>query len=102
MTSLEFRRNTLFLRNQFESDGNLDIPIIRSQYVDLSNVELIGYDKTKLNDSANSNSYVHFSLDDYKFQAIWNAPEPRVEKLRQYNGVLSPQFSTYYTMPTAL
>ncbi len=45
---------------------------------------------------------MHFFLDDYKFEVMWNDPEPRLEKLRQYKGVLSPQFSTYYTMPTAL
>ena len=41
-------------------------------------------------------------LDDYKFEAIWKDPEPRVEKLRQYKGILSPPFSTFYTMPTSI
>ena len=67
MTSEEFRNNPLFLRNQFESDGNFDMPIIRKQYIDLSNVRLIGYDQTKRDDTANSNKFVHFFLDDYKF-----------------------------------
>ena len=102
MTSEEFRNNPLFLRNQFESDGNFDMPIIRKQYVDLSNVRLIGYDQTKRDDTANTNKFVHFFLDDYKFQVIWNDPQPRLQKLSQYKGVLSPQFSTYYTMPTTL
>lgn len=33
---------------------------------------------------------------------LWNNPEPRIEKLSQYKGVLSPSFSTYYTMPSAM
>lgn len=33
---------------------------------------------------------------------MWNDPEPRLIKLNQYRGVLSPQFSVYYTMPTSL
>ena len=59
-------------------------------------------DKTKSGDKAGANSFVHFFLDDYKFEVIWNDPEPRLEKLSQYRGVLSPQFSTYYTMPVRL
>jgi hypothetical protein len=41
-------------------------------------------------------------LDDYKFEVVWNDPEPRLEKLSQYKGALSPQFSAYYTMPVSL
>lgn len=70
--------------------------------MDFSSLKLIGYDKTKMNDTENSQRFVHFFLDDYKFEVMWNNPEPRIDKLRQYRGVLSPQFSTYYTMPLAL
>lgn len=81
MTSLGFRSNPLFLRNQLESDGNLDMPIIRSQYVPFSNVEFIGYGKTKPHDSADSNSYAYFFLDDYKFQSIWK-PKNEAKKAK--------------------
>ena len=91
-----------FLRNEFKSDGNFGMPIIRKQKINLTKVELIGYDQIKNGDTKNANKFVHFFLDDYKFEVIWNAPEPRLEKLSQYEGVLSPQFSTYYTMPVAL
>lgn len=43
-----------------------------------------------------------FFLDDYKFETVWNNPEPRLKKLSQYKAVLSPQFSTYYTMPVSM
>lgn len=102
MTSEEFRNNPLFLRNQFDGNGTFEMPVIQKQDVDLDNVSLIGYDKTKSGDKAGANSFVHFFLDDYKFEVIWNDPEPRLEKLSQYRGVLSPQFSTYYTMPVPL
>ena len=78
------------------------MPIIQKQNIDLTNVSLIGYDQTKDGDEKNSNSFVHFFLDDYKFEVIWRDPEPRLEKLSQYKGILSPQFSTYYTMPVTL
>lgn len=92
----------MFLRNQFEGTDVFDIPLIRKQNIDLNDVQFIGYDKTTPNDSAHKNRFVHFFLDDYKFEVMWNDPEPRLEKLRQYKGVLSPQYSTYYTMPIAL
>ena len=30
----------------------------------------LGYDRTKPNDKENQNSFVHFFLDDYKFEVI--------------------------------
>ena len=74
MTSEEFRNNPLFLRNQFDGNGTFEMPVIQKQDVDLDNVSLIGYDKTKSGDKAGANSFVHFFLDDYKFDSrngIW-------------------------------
>lgn len=102
LTSEAFRNNPLFLRNQFKSDGVFEMPIIRRQNIDLKDIKLIGYDQTKPNDKANAESFVHFFLDDYKFEVMWNDPEPRLEKLSQYKGIFSPQFSTYYTMPVSV
>lgn len=102
MTSEEFRNNPLFLRNQFNGDGIFEMPFIKKQDIDIDSVSLIGYDKIKSDDKNGVNHYVHFFLDDYKFEVVWNDPEPRLEKLSKYKGVLSPQFSTYYTMPVPL
>lgn len=85
VTSEDFRSDPMFLRNQFRGDGVFKLPIIRRQEIDLKDVALIGYDHTKPTDSKNANRFVHFFLDDYKFEAI----------------VLSPQFSAYYIMPYA-
>lgn len=92
----------MFLRNQFKSDGTFGIPVIKSQKIDMKNISFIGYDQIKLHDHKNKNKYVHFFLDDYKFEVIWNDPEPRLNKLKQYNGILAPQFSVYYTMPLSM
>lgn len=92
----------MFLRNGYDHDGVFEIPKIRKQNIDLETVQLIGYDKVKQADKSNQNSIVHFFLDDYKFESLRNSPESKLEKLSQYRGVLSPQFSTYYTMPIAM
>ena len=99
MTSEEFRTNPLFLRNQFEQSGTFEIPVIRKEKVNLENLELIGYDKLS---SGKDNQIVHFFLDDYKFEVLWNNPEPRVERLSAFKAVLSPQFSIYTEMPLAI
>ena len=99
MTSEEFRTNPLLLRNQFERTGTFEIPLIRKNEVTLENLSLIGYDKIS---SGKKEQVVHFFLDDYKFESLWNNPEPRIEKLSAFRAVLSPQFSIYSEMPIAV
>ena len=102
LTSEEFRSDPLFLRNQFESDGVFDMPVIRRQNIDLGDIRLTGYDKIKPDDKVNAQSFIHFFLDDYKFETMWKSPESHLEKLSRYRGVLSPQFSAYYSMPVSV
>lgn len=99
MTSEEFRTNPLLLRNQFERSGTFEIPLIHKEQVGLENLALIGYDKLS---SGKNDQIVHFFLDDYKFEALWNNPAPRVERLSSFKAVLSPQFSIYSEMPIAI
>ncbi len=49
-----------------------------------------------------ANCGVHFYLDDYQFERVWNAPERYVEKLRKFSCVLTPDFSLYLDMPRAM
>lgn len=99
MTSEEFRMNPMLLRNQFDKNGTFEIPMIQKEEVSLENLALIGYDKLS---SGKSDQIVHFFLDDYKFEVIWNNPEPRIERLSTFRAVLSPQFSLYSEMPVAI
>ncbi len=99
MTSEEFRRNPMFLRNQFSRNGTFEVPIIIKEEVSLENLSLIGYDKLS---SGKGEQVVHFFLDDYKFEVLWNDPEPRIDKLSAFKAVLSPQFSIYTEMPVSI
>lgn len=99
-----YRTSPLFLKNQFPGTGKFSIPIIpRAEFSDteLENLLLIGFDKAK-NDEKNLDRIVHFFLYDYKFEKIWDSPDNYVEKLRQYKGVLSPDFSMYLEMNPVL
>lgn len=99
MTSEEFRTNPLFLRNQFKSDGVFEMPIIKRAKIALDELALIGYDKVN---GEHTERMVHFFLDDYKIESVWNDPESKVDKLKPYKAVLSPQFSLYTEMPVAI
>ena len=61
---------------------------------------LIGYDETKNN--PNEDFFVHFYLDDYKFdgeRGIWRKPYQALERLAHYAGIITPDFSPYQDMP---
>lgn len=59
--------------------------------------DLIGFNYAKSSD--NKNCGIHFYVDDYQFERIWNYPEKYVDVLRQYECILSPDFSLYLDMP---
>lgn len=99
MTSEEFRKNPLVLRNHFDGQGIFQLPLVKKSNVDLSNIQLLGYDKLSNNQYE---KIVHFFLDDYKFEAIWNNPDDRIERLSKYKAVISPQFSIYSDMPMSM
>lgn len=99
MKSVDFRNDPMFLRNQFARDGTFEMPPIKKTKLDLDNMELIGYDK--LNEGQ-TEKVIHFFLDDYKFEVLWKDPEPRIDKLKEYRAILSPQFSMYTEMPVAV
>lgn len=59
--------------------------------------KLIGFNYAKT--SKEKNVGIHFYLDDYQFERLWNKPEEYVDILKQYNCILSPDFSLYMDMP---
>lgn len=59
--------------------------------------DLIGFNYAK--SCKERNCGVHFYVDDYQFERVWNCPERYVELLWEYDCVLSPDFSLYLDMP---
>ncbi|MBU5469812.1 DUF4417 domain-containing protein [Falcatimonas sp. MSJ-15] len=99
MKSFMYRNDPLFLRNEFETDGKWEIPLIKKRDVELSNVNLIAISDTKYNDrEENRRRGVHFFVDDYKFENVYKNPERAIVRLSQYSFVLTPDFSTYSNM----
>lgn len=95
-------------RNRTVSTYNLDIakrtenttdfwqmPIIENNgYIPK---KLIGFNYAKTNKEKDVG--IHFYLDDYQFERVWNEPQKYAEILNEYECILSPDFSLYIDMP---
>lgn len=71
------------------------MPIIKNDNFIPSDLIGFNYAKTSKNKAAG----IHFFVDDYQFERIWNAPEKYVDVLSDYECILSPDFSLYMDMP---
>lgn len=85
-------------RGVFVGVGKYDIPPLAPVYSLPPIKEWIGFNYV-LSDPEPEGKAVHFFIDDYQFERIWNDPEKYVEKLRQYVCVATPDFSPYADMP---
>ncbi len=93
--------NAFMVKDAFMGN-NYDIPNCDTT-ADVLPSQLVGYDLTK--SSKDYDSFVHFYLDDQKFdgpRGIWNKPYEALERLKKFKGVITPDFSTYQDMPEAL
>lgn len=59
--------------------------------------DLMGFNYAR--SSRNKNCGIHFYVDDYQFERVWNYPEKYVDVLWEYDCILSPDFSLYLDMP---
>lgn len=62
--------------------------------------DIIGFNYAK--SSKEHNAGIHFYLDDYQFERIWNKPEDYIDILKQYECIFSPDFSLYLDMPMSM
>ena len=93
------RTNNAYNLGLIDADNMTDdfwqMPIIKNDnYVP---DELIGFNYAKT--SKNKDVGIHFYIDDYQFERIWNYPEKYISVLSEYECILSPDFSLYMDMP---
>lgn len=101
MTSEIMRNNPLFMRNSYSCYGKWSIPVVKKQILTTTdNIKLIACSDTRANDNeVNKKKAVHFFVDDYRFEGIYNNPERSLNRYSQYAFLLTPDFSTYVDMP---
>ena len=95
---LTIKKYNLDLYDPFETDGPFEMPVIKKTLHIPK--ELIGFNEAI--SSKNYQSGIHMFIDDYQFERIWNTPERYVNVLKQYDCVLTPDFSLYMDMPRAM
>ncbi|MDY5731216.1 MAG: DUF4417 domain-containing protein [Eubacteriales bacterium] len=92
----------------FISTGDYDLPMLDEMLINydvenLKQTQWIPFNyvlSTKEEDKAGKG--VHFFVDDYQFIRVWNNPDKYLDKLKGFDYVLTPDFSTYTDMPKAL
>jgi len=86
----------------FPSDNEYDIPFIRNNGRLPSALIAWGSRPKLLDVEEGSNMAVHFFLDDYRFESLWNRPAWSLDVLGHVGLALSPDFSLYRDMPVAM
>ena len=86
---------------QFEGIGAYDMPML----IPVKNLpdvkQWIGFNYM-LSDKEPEGKGIHFYMDDYQFERIWNDPEKYIPQLMEYSAVITPDFSPYGDMPEVL
>ncbi len=98
MHSNEVRMKQTFLRNEYACVGKWNIPLVKRQSL-IENVKLIACSDTKSKEEVNCECGVHFFVDDYRFQHIYDNPQKSLHKFSQYKFLLTPDYSLYAEMP---
>lgn len=63
---------------------------------------LMPYGQRVRSDETFDDMAVHFFLDDYRFERVWNRPFKALASLKRYRMVLTPDFSLYHNWPLTL
>ena len=86
----------------FSGIGEYNIPEMRPvEDMDLEGYEALGFNYAV--GCKHPERYVlHFHLDDYQFERVWNDPNRYLPLLSKFKAVLAPDFSTYEDFPEAV
>ena len=86
----------------FETEGMLDIPVIKPlKDFDEADVSFLGFNYA-MSEKSPSDKTLHFYLDDYQFERVWNTPSRYLDIVSRFKYVLSPDFSLFTDFPIAL
>ena len=87
----------------FKADNKWNIPKIKGVQEYNQEIEFIGFNYAKTFERENKTKFgIHFFLDDYQFNRLWNNPNKYLDLLNKFEYVLSPDFSMYTDYPKAM
>lgn len=74
------------------------MPIIRKECIKPTDLIGVNYMKT----TKQRNVGIHMFVDDSQFERLWHNPNKYIETIKEFECVLSPDFSLYLDMPIAM
>ena len=89
-----------FLVKDANYHGKYELPCIKTS--DKIPNKVITFSKAMSKSCKDFDAWVIFYEDDERFERIWNNPKAYIEKLKKFNGVISPDFSLYRNMPLVM
>ena len=98
MNQETIKKYNLDLYDKTEISGKYDIPKIYS--VEYMPDDLLGFNY--VTNTTDKSIGIHFFLDDYQIERVWNRPEFYINKLKDFDCVLTPDFSLYSDMPKSM
>ena len=78
--------------------GQYQMPLIRK-------TDYVPDDLMSFNYMLNTDAFekgIHFYVDDYQFERMWNDPDKYLDRVSQFTCCLTPDFSMYTEMPLAM
>lgn len=79
-----------------ELTGMYDFPVLRP--VDFVPKAVIPF-SAAISERHPRGKWVHFFVDDSYFERVWNQPERYFQILQYFDGIITPDFSSYLDMP---
>lgn len=81
--------------NNTHTSGALDMPTLKRCNFIPTDLLAFNYAKT----AVDAKQTLHFFIDDYQFERLWNRPADYLDLIKQFEAVLTPDFSLYMDMP---
>ena len=86
----------------YESDNEWGFPSLMQCDLTLDETPyMLGFNYAKT-EKQPQDKIVHFFLDDYQFERVWNDPLTYLSVLARFKAVVMPDFSTYSDFPMVL
>jgi len=85
-------------KRMFDGVGQFEMPKLEPVQVDLTDPKVIGFNYA-IGERHPEDKIVHFFLDDYQFERVWNDPDRYLPVLNKFKAVLAPDFSMYTDFP---
>ena len=89
-----------FLVKNAEYDGKYELPVIKTS--SLIPDRIVTFSKAMAKAWKNFDYWVVFYEHDKNFERLWNNPKAYLSKLKNFKGVISPDFSLYRNMPLVM